>query len=136
MKNAFLYGELDHDIFMKQPQGFVSKEYVDDVCILKKALYGLNADPSLFIKKKPTMCTLLLLYVDDMIIMGNDSAEIDSLQDALMVHFEMKILSEAGCFLGLEIKKCNGYFVSKKGYVAILLQRFCMEDSKEKKLLL
>ncbi|GMI99343.1 cysteine-rich RLK (RECEPTOR-like protein kinase) 8 [Hibiscus trionum] len=155
VKNAFLYGELDRDIFMEQPQGFISKEYPNHVCRLKKALYGLkqaprawfgkiaqyldfcgfkssSTDPSLFTKKTSTACTLLLLYVDDMIITGDDSAEISSLQDALMVRFEMKSLGEASCFLGLEIEKCDGYFVSQKGYAANLLQRFRMEDSKAK----
>ncbi|KAL0451442.1 UNVERIFIED_CONTAM: Retrovirus-related Pol polyprotein from transposon RE1 [Sesamum latifolium] len=140
---------------MEQPQGFVSKEYPDHVCRLKKALYGLkqaprawfgkiaqylnfcgfkssSADPSLFIKKTPTVCTLLLLYVDDMIITGDDSVEINNLKDALSVRFEMKSLGEASCFLGLEIEKCSSYFVSQKGYAASLLTRFHMEDSKAK----
>ncbi|KAA3460853.1 Retrovirus-related Pol polyprotein from transposon TNT 1-94 [Gossypium australe] len=61
--NAFLYGELDPDIFMEQPQGFIYKEYPDYVWRLKNALYGLKqalyacADPSLFIKKTPTKKT-------------------------------------------------------------------------------
>ena len=38
VKNAFLYEEMDRDIFMEQPQGFTSKEYHDYVCRLKKAL--------------------------------------------------------------------------------------------------
>ena len=156
VKNAFLYGELDRDIFMEQPQGFTSKEYPDYVCRLKKPLYGLRqapcawfdkiaqylnfcgfksscADPSLFVKKTTTGCTLLLLYVDDMIIIGDDSDEITSLQDALFVRFEMKRLGEADCFLGLKIKKSDdGYFLSQKGYASSLLQRFRMENSREK----
>ena len=91
------------------------------------------ADPSLFVKKTTTGCTLLLLYVDDMIITGDDSVEISSLQDALSVRFEMKRLGEADCFLGLEIKKCDdGYFLSKKGYASSLLERFGTENSREK----
>eukprot|EP00268_Persea_americana_P015414 TRINITY_DN17101_c0_g1_i5.p1 TRINITY_DN17101_c0_g1~~TRINITY_DN17101_c0_g1_i5.p1 ORF type:complete len:525 (+),score=94.13 TRINITY_DN17101_c0_g1_i5:1509-3083(+) len=153
VKNAFLYGELDRDIFMEQPQGFISKEFPDHVCRLKKALYGLkqaprawygkiaqyldfcgfkssSADPSLFIKKTPTMCTILLLYVDDMIITGDDNAEITRLQEALSIRFEMKSLGEASCFLGLEVEKSDGYFVSQKRYAASLLNRFHMEESK------
>ena len=134
MKNVFLYGELDRDIFMEQPQGITSKEYPDYVCRLKKTLYGLKqasrawfgkiaqylnfcgfksscVDPSLFVKKTTTVCTLLLLYVDDMIIIGDDIIEISSLQDTLSRRFEMKRLGEADCFLGLEIKNCDGYFL-------------------------
>ena len=61
------------------------------------------------------MCTILLLYVDDMIITGNDNAEKNRLQDALAVRFEMKSLGEVSCFLGLEVEKSDGYFVSQRG---------------------
>ena len=126
------------------------------MCRLKKALYGLKqaprawfgkiarylnfcgfksscADPSLFGKKTTIGCTMLLLYVDDMIITGDDIVEINDLQDALSIRFEMKRLGEADCFLGLEIKKGeDGYFLSKKGYASSLLERFHMENSREK----
>ena len=105
------------------------------MCLLKKALYGLkqaprawygkiaqyldfcgfkssNVDPSLFIKNTSTMCTMLMLYVDDMIITGDNSIEIIGLRDALSIHFEIKSLGEVSCFLNLEIEKSNGYFVS------------------------
>jgi len=159
VKNAFHYGELDRDIFMEQPQEFTSKEYPNYVCRLKKALYGLKqaprawfgkiaqylnfccfksscAYPSLFVKKTTIGCTLLLLYVDDMIVTCDDIVEISNLQDALSVRFEMKRLGEADCFLGLEIKKCeDGCFLSQKGYASSLLEQFHMENSREKVLL-
>lgn len=53
---------------------------------------------------------MLLLYVDDMIIIGNDDVEIT--QDALSSHFDMKSSGGFSCFLGLEVKKLDGYFVS------------------------
>ncbi|KAM7494627.1 hypothetical protein LguiB_029236 [Lonicera macranthoides] len=46
VKNAFLYGELDRDIFMEQPQGFIYKDFPNHVCRLKKALYYLKQAPS------------------------------------------------------------------------------------------
>lgn len=123
------------------------------VCQLKNAIYGLkqaphawygkitqyldfcgfmsaSAYPSLFIKKTPTMCIILLLYVDDMIITGDDNAEITRLQEALSIHFEMKSLGEASCFLSLQVEKSDGYFVSQKRYAASLLNRFHMGESK------
>ena len=137
---------------MEQPQGFTSKEYHDYVCRLKKALQGLKqasrawfgkiaqylnfcgyksscADPSLFVKKTIIGSTLLLLYVDDMIITGDDIVEISNVQDALSIRFEMKRLGEADCFLGLEIKKCDSYFLIQ-GYTASLLQRFRIRKFK------
>lgn len=153
VKNAFLYGELHRDIFMEQLHGFRSKEYPNHVCRLKKALYGLkqaprawfgkiaqyldpcgfkssNVDPSLFIKKTSIVCTMILLYVDDMIITGDDNDEISSIRDVLSVRFDMKSLGEVRCFLGLEVQKSDGVFVSQKGYAASLLNRFRMGESK------
>ena len=51
VKNAFLYGELDRDIFMEQPKGFISKEFPDYVYLLKKTFYGLGQSPRLWFGK-------------------------------------------------------------------------------------
>ncbi|CAM8915541.1 unnamed protein product [Rhodiola kirilowii] len=45
VKNAFLYGDLDKEIFMEQPTGFEDKEHPTYVCKLRKALYGLKQAP-------------------------------------------------------------------------------------------
>ena len=42
VKTAFLYGVLDNDLFMEQPEGFVDPDYPQYVCKLKKGLYGLK----------------------------------------------------------------------------------------------
>ena len=47
---------------------------------------------------------MILLYVDDMLITGDDTAEIIHLQEDLSIHFEIKSLGEARFFLGLELK--------------------------------
>lgn len=156
VKNAFLYGEFDREVFMEQPYGFVSKQFPNHICRLKKALYGLkqaprawygkdaqylifcgftvsDSDSSLFIKLKSKADLLILLYVDDMIIIGENESEISNLRNELFVRFEMKILGQIGCFLGLEVEKlAQGYFVSEEGYAKNLLQRFSMGGSKEK----
>ncbi|KAG6397731.1 hypothetical protein SASPL_143901 [Salvia splendens] len=130
---------------------FISKEFPDYVCRLKKSLYCLKqasrawygkiaqylefccynsseTDFSLFIKKSSSSCMMVLLYVNDMIITGNDDVEITYLLEALSVRFDMKSLVEVSCFLGLELTKSNGYFVSQQGYASNLLDHFRMES--------
>ncbi|XP_019054853.1 PREDICTED: uncharacterized protein LOC109115364 [Nelumbo nucifera] len=155
VKNAFLYDELDHEVFMEQPKGFVSKQFPQHVCRLKKALYGLkqapcawygkvaqyfifcgfkvaNSDSSLFVKLEPNMHLLVLLYVDDMIITGDDETEISQLRNNLSTRFEIKNLGEIGCFLGLEVEKLDqGYFISQRRYAKSLLERFGIGESRE-----
>lgn len=96
VKNAFLYGEIDKDIHMV---GYVSQAHPEYVGKLKNDLYGLkqahrawngkiaeylqfcdyfasNSDSSLFVKKQSKVHVIVLLYVDDMIVIGNDDEEI------------------------------------------------------------
>jgi histone deacetylase 1/2 len=96
VKNAFLNGELQEEVYMHQPQGFIDTTHPEYVCKLQKSLYGLkqaphawnskftsylpsigfhmsHSDPSLFIKKTDSHLVILLLYVDDIIITGFDS---------------------------------------------------------------
>ena len=53
------------------------------------------------------MCTLVLLYVDDMIISGDNEYEISHLRNDLSIRFEMKNLGEVGYFLGLEVSSLH-----------------------------
>ncbi|CAL9010999.1 unnamed protein product [Prunus brigantina] len=101
VKNAFLHGELQEEVFMKQPQGFVDPTYPDFVYKLQKSLYGLkqaprawnakftgylptlgftvsHSDPSLFIKKTSSDILILLFYVDDIILTGSNPALVNS----------------------------------------------------------
>ena len=154
VKNAFLYGELDKEIFMEQPLGFKSREHPDYVCKLKKALYGLkqaprawygklaqflqfcgyvpsNSDPSLFFKKNGGVHVVVLLYVDDMIITGSDDAEIARLQEDMSVRFEMKKLGELNNFLGLEVERVkDGIFVGQQSYARRIVERFGVHEGK------
>nr|GEV01647.1 putative RNA-directed DNA polymerase [Tanacetum cinerariifolium] len=126
VKNAFLHGELKEEVYMEAPPGFPEQFKPGEVCRLKKSLYGLkqsprawfgrftmamkkygfrqsNSDHTLFLKRRKDLVTCLIIYVDDMVITGNDKAEIKRLRDGLFKEFEMKDLGNLKYFLGIEI---------------------------------
>ena len=113
VKNAFLNGDLLEEIYMQPPPGYLDSQ--NQVCRIRYALYGLKQAPrawfakfssvvaqqgftpssydsALFIRHMSTGITLILLYVDDMIITGNNTAGIRDLQKFLSQQFEMKVL--------------------------------------------
>ncbi|KAK3119631.1 hypothetical protein QOZ80_9AG0673040 [Eleusine coracana subsp. coracana] len=154
VKNAFLHGELDKDIYMEQPRGFESKIHPEYVCKLKKALYGLKqaprawygkigefliqsgfniapSDSSLFVKAKEGRLAIVLVYVDDLIITGDYLEEIQRTRENLSVRFQMKELGELRHFLGLEMEHMKeGLFLGQQKYAKDLLQRYGMLDCK------
>ena len=154
VSNAFLHGVLKEEVFMQQPPGFVDSELPHHVCKLHKSLYGLKqaprawferftshlltlcfvasiADPSLFIFRHNGIVLYLLLYVDDIILTGNDSAAISTLITQLASNFELKDLGPLRYFLGLQIEyTTSGLFVHQRKYLTDLLSRFHMMDCK------
>ncbi|BBH06313.1 hypothetical protein Prudu_017933 [Prunus dulcis] len=130
-EKCFSHGELQEEVFMKQPQGFVDSQYPNHVCKLQKSLYGLkqaprawnakftgylptlgfsvsHSDPSLFVKKTEVAVVILLLYVDDIIITGSDPSLVTSVIQALSEVFELKDLGKLKYFLGLEVQYHSG----------------------------
>ncbi|RVW60050.1 Retrovirus-related Pol polyprotein from transposon RE1 [Vitis vinifera] len=147
VKNAFLHGELSEEVYMDLPLGcMVSENQCQKVCKLKKSLYGLkqsprawfgrftksmrafgyrqsNSDHTLFLKKQHSKITTLIVYVDDMVVIGNDHEERKALQNYLSREFEMKDLGPLKYFLGIEVSRSSeGIFLSQRKYVLDLLQ--------------
>lgn len=157
VKTAFLHGELEEQIYMHQPEGFVVQEKKDHVCLLKKSLYGLKQSPRQWYKRFDSFminhdysrsnydsCVYfrnlsngsylyLLLYVDDMLIAANNMSEISKLKSQLNSEFEMKDLGAARKILGMEIhrdRQVGKLVLCQKNYIEKVLERFGMEDSK------
>ena len=152
--NAFLHGELKKEVYMESPPGFEGDFKEGEVCRLKKTLYGLkqsprawfgrfgaamkkydyqqsNADHTLFLKRKGDKITCLLIYVDDMIITGNDEEEIAQLKKNLATEFEMKDLGALKYFLGVEVLRSRkGIFINQRKYILDLLAEIGMVDCK------
>ncbi|PNX88803.1 pentatricopeptide repeat-containing protein mitochondrial-like, partial [Trifolium pratense] len=153
VKNAFLHGNLNEEVYMDIPPGFVPSQ-AKVVCKLQKALYGLKQSPrawfgrfntamkkfgfkqshsdhTLFLKHRNRKVTALIIYVDDMIITGDDKEEISKLQKHLATEFEMKNLGGLKYFLGIEVARSEqGIFLSQRKYVLDLLSEIGMLDCK------
>eukprot|EP01018_Ginkgo_biloba_P023889 Gb_35456 [translate_table: standard] len=127
VKSAFLNGDLSEEVYTEQPPGYVQKGKKDHVCHLKKALYGLkqtprawyekidryfldtgfvrsSVDSNLYMKVRDSMfVTFVVLYVDDLLITGNDVSMILDLKKDLQMNFEMTDLGLLHYFLGIEV---------------------------------
>ncbi|KAK1694265.1 hypothetical protein QYE76_010962 [Lolium multiflorum] len=108
VKTAFLHGELEEEIYMDQPEGFVVPSKEDLVCKLKRSLYGLKQSPRqwykscVYIKFVNGSPIYLLLYVDDMLIAAKSKKDITTLKSQLSSEFEMKDLGAAKKILALQ----------------------------------
>ena len=88
-------------------------------------------DSALFLRRTDKGTILLLQYVDDMIITGDDLSGIQELKDFLSQQFEMKDLGHFSYFLGLEIThSTNGLYITQTKYASDLLSRAGFTDSK------
>lgn len=154
MKNAFLHGDLKEEVYMDIQPGYSVSSQTKVVCKLQKALYGLkqsprawfgrfsvamrkfgfnqsNSDHTLFLKHREGKISALIIYVDDMIITGDDVEEISRLQKYLATEFEMKNLGGLKYFLGIEVTRSeHGIFLSQRKYVLDLLTEIGMLDCK------
>ncbi|KAL0416651.1 UNVERIFIED_CONTAM: Retrovirus-related Pol polyprotein from transposon RE1 [Sesamum latifolium] len=121
VKNAFLNGDLEEEVYMESPPGVrLDTGSTKKVCKLKKSLYGLK---SYFVyKHKEGKVTALIVYVDDMVLTEDDTEEMKLLQEQLAAEFEMKNLGELKYFLGIEIVRSDQEIsLSQRKYVLDLL---------------
>ncbi|XP_042003672.1 uncharacterized mitochondrial protein AtMg00810-like [Salvia splendens] len=90
-----------------------------------------NSDHTLFIKKRVGKITCLIIYVDDMIITGDDTEEMSELRKNLFNVFEMKDLGQLKYFLGIEVLRSKkGIFINQRKYILDLLAEVGMLDCK------
>ena len=157
VKSAFLNGELDEEIYMEQPQGFVTPGSEALVCRLRKAIYGLKqasrawnlqlhgvltglgytrtyADAGVYVKsqREGDDPLFVIVYVDDLTIMGRDLEAIKLLKSDLSTRFEMTDLGEITQYLGIRItrdRSLKRLEIDQSGYLTDVLERFGMSNA-------
>src|SRR5712692_6386852 len=157
VKSAFLNGVLNKEIYMEQPQGFIAAEQENKVCKLKRALYGLKqasriwnqqfhgvlialgfewtySDADIYVchQHGGNSLLIIILYVDDITIMGSLLEDAKQLKEKLSLCHEMSDLGEIQSYLGMWIcqdhsKKCIE--VDQSGYIRSILDHFSMADA-------
>ncbi|XP_058202763.1 uncharacterized mitochondrial protein AtMg00810-like [Rhododendron vialii] len=154
VRNAFLNGILQEEVYMKQPPGFTDPLRPHFVCKLHRALYGLKqaprawfhrlhsflldngffnsqSDASLFIRHSSTYSLFVLVYVDDLIVTGSDKTAVNDFIEVLCSVFDSRRLGELGFFLGMEINRTNNIlYLSQSRYATDLLSKFNMVSCK------
>ena len=158
VKTAFLNGDIDTDIYMKQPEGFVRDS--TKVCKLRKGIYGLKqaarlwnskfdaylkerdyraseADPCIYIKSAKrngrTSFVIISVYVDDVILASNDLDLLNEEKNSLAQNFEMVDQGEINYILGMAVKRDRerGILrIDQSAYLQHVLDRFRMSESK------
>lgn len=89
------------------------------------------SESALYVKKVGFNITIISLYVDDLLVTGNNIALIEKFTEEMMKVFEMTDLGEMTYFLGMEIKQTqNEVFVCQKKYMKEILKKFEMEGCK------
>ncbi|WVY95893.1 hypothetical protein V8G54_028044 [Vigna mungo] len=143
VNNAFLHGTISEDLYMSQPLGFLHKSLYG----LKQAprawynplrnfliSYGFTnsrSDTSLFIYHGADIVAYFLVYVDDLLLIGNNMVILSAFQRDLAAQFALKDLGTPHHFLGVEILPVStGIFLTQHHYIRDLLQSTAMTDAK------
>jgi hypothetical protein len=152
VKTAFLNGDLEEEVYMKQPEGF--DDNTQKACKLNKSIYGLKqasrqwyikfhkvitsfgfienfVDQCIYLKVSGSKVIFLVLYVDDILLASNDLGFLHEIKQFIFQNFEMKDLGEASYVIGIEIhrdRKQRILKLSQKAYIEKVLERFRMKN--------
>ena len=156
VKTAFLNGDLQEEIYMQQPEGFVQPGQESLVCKLNRSLYGLKqagrswyckidacfdelhlsrtyADNCIYYLDKDGVIIIVAVYVDDLLIFSNSMRMLLNLKAELSKRFEMKDLGEVHFCLGIQVirnREQRTIRISQTKYIEDILKRFGMLECK------
>jgi hypothetical protein len=152
VKNAFLNGIIQEEVFVRQPLGFENSKYPNRVYKLSKALYLLkhppwvwyarlktlllehgyvigSVDKTLFTLKHGNEFLLVQIYVDDIIFGDSSHTLVSSFQEMMENEFEMSMMGELTFFLGIQVKQMKEViFVHQSKYMKDLMKKFNMAE--------
>ena len=156
VRTAFLNGELNEIVFMKQPEGFVKEGKENLVCRLKKSIYGLKqsprcwntalddhlkkvkfiqtkGDPCLYVSTDGAETIIIAVYVDDILIGGKTDKRIAGVKIAIAERFEVKDMGELHYFLGVKVVqdlKASTVWLGQPAYSENIILQFNMQNAK------
>lgn len=156
VKTAFLNGKIDKEIYMRQPEGHVTSGQENLVCRLNKGLYGLKQAGRLwyerihaelvalgftrlacehctYIKRSTSQTTIIGLYVDDLLLIGDSRKELTEIKRQLTRAFEMKDMGEARFILGIKIERdrtARTLTISQTEYINTVVTRYGLVNSR------
>ena len=157
VKTRFLNGSLEEDIYIQQPEGFIARGQEHMACKLQRSIYGLKQasrtwnirfdqaitlygfeksldEPCVYKRIQGKKVVFLVLYIDDILLIGNDIEVLSSVKGWLQKQFDMKDLGEANYILGIKLlrdRKNKVLALSQASYIDKILARFSMENSKK-----
>src|SRR3954465_1034918 len=157
VKTAFLNGFLEEELYMMQPEGFVDPKGANKVCKLQRSIYGLKqasrswnlrfdevikefgfvqtyGEACIYKKVSGSNVAFLILYVDDILLIGNDIDLLNSVKSYLNSKFSMKDLGEASYILDIKIYRDRSrrlIGLSQITYLDKILKKFKMDGSKK-----
>ncbi|KAH9111206.1 hypothetical protein AeMF1_014215 [Aphanomyces euteiches] len=152
IKTAFLHGDLDEEIYMEQPDGYVREGSESLVCRLQKSLYGLKQAPRQWHKKLHaffldlgfTQCykdqcmyvrvcagsiVYLAVYVDDITLAGKSAVELEEVSSAIKNTFQVTDKGDLGFILGIQVERnrtTKTLQLRQTKFIEELLSRFNM----------
>ncbi|GJV22352.1 retrovirus-related pol polyprotein from transposon TNT 1-94, partial [Tanacetum coccineum] len=153
VKTAFLNGELQEEVYVSQPEGFVDPYHPTHVYRMKKALYGLKqalrawynilsrfllankfsngvVDPTLFTRKTGKHILLVQIYVDDIIFASTNPKDCDIFSKEMSLKFQMSMMGQISFSLGLQVSQSpGGIFINQSKYALEILIKYGMETS-------
>ncbi|KAJ9535420.1 hypothetical protein OSB04_un001466 [Centaurea solstitialis] len=136
VKTAFLNGKLTEDVYMEQPEGKASRSWNlhFDERIKEFGFTKSEFEPCVYTKFSGSIVTILVLYVDDILLIGNDIPTLQSVKSWLNKCFQMKDLGEAAYILGIKIYRNRSrrlIGLSQSTYIDKILKKFRMDESKK-----